>query len=109
MRFLVDAQLPPALARRIAASGHEAEHVVDCGLVMAGDGAIERYAANTGAVVVTKDADFAVRKALRGTEPAVIWIRFGNTRKAELLRRMDVCFPDAVAALQNGEKLIEIT
>ncbi len=29
MRFLVDAQLPPALARWLAANGHAAEHVAD--------------------------------------------------------------------------------
>jgi predicted nuclease of predicted toxin-antitoxin system len=27
MRFLVDAQLPPGLARYLAVRGHEAEHV----------------------------------------------------------------------------------
>jgi len=32
MRFLVDAQLPPALARTLEAGGHEAEHVADIGL-----------------------------------------------------------------------------
>lgn len=32
MRFLVDAQLPPALARWLAAQGHEAEHVGDIGM-----------------------------------------------------------------------------
>ena len=30
MRFLVDAQLPPALARWLAQEGHEAEHVFYC-------------------------------------------------------------------------------
>ena len=35
MRFLVDAQLPPALARRIEAFGHVAEHVTECGLASA--------------------------------------------------------------------------
>ena len=34
MRFLVDAQLPPALARWLAGRGHTAEHVAD--LMMAG-------------------------------------------------------------------------
>jgi len=29
VRFLVDAQLPPALARLIDGQGHEAEHVTD--------------------------------------------------------------------------------
>ncbi len=31
MRFLIDAQLPPALAR-LEAGGYEAEHVADIGL-----------------------------------------------------------------------------
>jgi len=33
MRFLIDARLPPALARWLTEQGHEAEHVFDCGLV----------------------------------------------------------------------------
>ena len=32
MKFLVDAQLPPALARRLREAGHEAQHVEDIGL-----------------------------------------------------------------------------
>jgi predicted nucleotidyltransferase len=35
VRFLVDAQLPPALARRPEGLGHIAEHVVDHGMVSA--------------------------------------------------------------------------
>ncbi|WP_397220135.1 DUF5615 family PIN-like protein [Nocardioides sp. AE5] len=31
MRFLIDTQLPPALARLLVSRGHEAEHVVDIG------------------------------------------------------------------------------
>ncbi|MGE0592105.1 MAG: DUF5615 family PIN-like protein [Vicinamibacterales bacterium] len=31
MRFLVDAQLPPVLARRLESLGHRAEHVADQG------------------------------------------------------------------------------
>ena len=37
VRFLVDAQLPPALARRLEAWGHVAEHVVDLGMADAPD------------------------------------------------------------------------
>lgn len=35
MRFLVDAQLPPALARWLCANGHEAVHVGDLGMLAA--------------------------------------------------------------------------
>ncbi len=37
MKFLVDAQLSPALARWIATQGHHATHVFDLGLQTADD------------------------------------------------------------------------
>lgn len=37
MRFLVDAQLPPALARWLVERSHEAEHVFDLGMIKASD------------------------------------------------------------------------
>ena len=64
MRFLVDAQLPPALARRIEALGHSADHVFDSGLTTASDHAIRAHAAKIGAVIVTKDEDFAIHRLL---------------------------------------------
>lgn len=39
MRFIVDAQLPPALAAWLIAQGHEAVHVFDLDLTRA-DGAV---------------------------------------------------------------------
>jgi len=63
MRFLVDAQLPPALAHRLAAMGHEAEHVADRGMQTASDAAIWSSALASSTAIVTKDEDFAQRKA----------------------------------------------
>jgi predicted nuclease of predicted toxin-antitoxin system len=37
MRLLVDAQMPPALARWLTSLGHQAEHVADIGLLAASD------------------------------------------------------------------------
>jgi predicted nuclease of predicted toxin-antitoxin system len=107
VRFLVDAQLPAALARRLEALGHFAEHVADRGLVSASDEAIRAYAAGVGAVIVTKDEDFAMRRLLTGG-PAVVWLRVGNTRKAALLARVETDLPTIVAALERGETLIEV-
>ena len=81
MRFLVDAQLPPALARRLEEWGHVAEHVVDVGMTAAPDHRIREYAAAVGACIVTKDEDFAVWRLLHHG-PAVVWLRVGNTRVA---------------------------
>jgi predicted nuclease of predicted toxin-antitoxin system len=37
MQFLIDAQLPPALARWLVGQGHTASHVLDLGLERADD------------------------------------------------------------------------
>lgn len=63
MTFLVDAQLPPALARWLSGQGHEAHHVEDVGLRDADDGPIWAHALSVGAVILTKDEDFAERAA----------------------------------------------
>lgn len=108
MRFLVDAQLPPALARWIVSQGHEAEHVADCGLDTASDAAIWDYAAAAGAVIVTKDEDFAQRKIVEGQGPRVAWLRLPNTRRRDLLAAFAKLLPLLLAALERGEELIEI-
>ena len=108
MRFLVDAQLPPALARWLTDLGHAAEHVADCGLARTEDVAIWRYAAETGAIIVTKDEDFALRKVIEEGGPPVVWIRLGNTRRRELLQWFETMLPSVLAALERGETLVEI-
>lgn len=108
MRFLVDAQLPPALARWLSAAGHEANHVGDIGLGGASDHAIWNYALETGAVVVSKDEDFVQRKTLGNGGPPIVWVRVPNTRKRELLAWFETMLPEILAALERGEHLIEV-
>jgi predicted nuclease of predicted toxin-antitoxin system len=108
MRFLVDAQLPPALARRLAELGHEAEHVADRQLAAASDSQIWDFALRTGAVIISKDEDFAQRKVLLDDGPRVVWIRLPNTRRRELLAWFDSALPTVLSALERGEGLIEL-
>jgi predicted nuclease of predicted toxin-antitoxin system len=108
VRFLVDAQLPPALARWLTAAGHTSEHVFDCELTTASDDVIWDHAVQTTAVLITKDEDFASRRALAEGPPTVVWVRFGNTRRRGLLARMNMALPDIVAAIERGDTLIEI-
>lgn len=67
MKFLIDAQLPPALVGWPREREHEAKHVSDVDLLAATDAAIARYAEANACVLVTKDEDFA---ALRMPDPA---------------------------------------
>jgi len=65
VKFIVDAQLPPALSRYIRSVGHDCEHVADVGLRDADDSPIWRHADAHGQVIVATDEDFAVRKVLQ--------------------------------------------
>ncbi|HUI22634.1 MAG TPA: DUF5615 family PIN-like protein [Methylocella sp.] len=108
MRFLVDAQLPPAHAQWLAGKGHEAEHVADKQMEAASDAAILDFALRASAAIITKDEDFAQRKVLTENGPVVIWIRLPNTRRRELLTRFETALPDVLWALGRDETLIEV-
>lgn len=106
MRFLVDEQLPPALARWIEVRGHSAVHVRDVGLQAAPDDAIWRFAVEHGCVIVTKDEDFAERRG-RQDGPPILWLRLGNSTMRELEVRMERIWLDVVTWLEQGEAVVE--
>jgi predicted nuclease of predicted toxin-antitoxin system len=85
MRFLVDAQLPPALARWLSARGHPSDHVADLGMDAAADRVIWQWAERERAGIVTKDEDFAVSRIAHDSDT-----------------------PQVVDSLERGESLIEI-
>ena len=60
MTFLIDAQLPPALADWLILQGHIAQHVDEIGLRNADDVEIWNHALVSGAIIITKDEDFAL-------------------------------------------------
>ena len=108
MRFLVDNQLPAALAAWLREQGHEAEHVLDLQLAQAKDNPIWQHAQSRGAVIVSKDEDFAewVRRGRPG--PAVVWLRLGNSTRRELLAWIAPRWPTVMIRLQEGARLIEV-
>ena len=108
MRFLVDAQLPPALAAYLIYQGHEAHHVAELGLVCARDREIWDHATAQDAIIVTKDEDFVTMRALRPQGPPIVWIRIGNVTKLSLLRRFAAAFPAILIALERGETIVQI-
>ncbi len=108
MRFIVDAQLPPALAARLVEAGHEAEHVTRLGRRGVSDEAIWRYAKETNAVILSKDRDFADLAFHTGDGPAVVWIRLGNVTRDRLWRALEPRLPSIAGAVTAGERLIEL-
>ena len=108
MKFLVDANLPPALARWLASEGHDARHVSDLGIEAMPDRAIWQRARDLGACIVTKDEDFVLLQALDRAGPPVVWVRIGNAVRTVLLQRIPGLWPEVVSAIERGEKIVEV-
>lgn len=108
MKFLVDANLPPALAHWLVSEGHEAHHVIDLGLESKSDREIWKHACDIDACIVTKDEDFVLLSALNRAGPAIVWIRIGNAVRNVLLNRLPALWPDVMSAIERGEKIIEV-
>jgi predicted nuclease of predicted toxin-antitoxin system len=108
MRFLVDTQLPPLLARYLNSLGHEAEHTAELGLASAPDRDVWRYAVTNAAILITKDEDFVTIRALANEGLAVLWVRIGNSTRQVLVERFAAAWPAVTSALARGETVIEI-
>lgn len=108
MRFLIDAQLPPALASLFIDAGHEAVHVADIGMLAANDQEIGEYAVEAGMIIVTKDEDFVTMRRLFRRAPSLVWVRIGNTTSRVLRMRMKPLMPEVLAALAAGEEIVEV-
>ena len=110
MKFLVDAQLPPALVRWLREAGHEAIHVDEVGLLNAGDYTIWQYVLQNEFVLLTKDEDFAARSASAGDEPrpVVVWLRVGNTSNRVLRGWIEQRLSAILALIEKNNPLIEV-
>jgi predicted nuclease of predicted toxin-antitoxin system len=108
VRFLIDGQLPPALAVRLNAIGHGALHIYDVGLGNSGDSEIWERARDDGRVIITNDEDFVALADRESNGPAVLWVRVGNTTNRALWSALLPRLPEIVAAFESGERVVEV-
>ncbi|MEJ0060954.1 MAG: DUF5615 family PIN-like protein [Terricaulis sp.] len=108
MRFIVDQQLPPALAAWLRSRGHQADHVRDIGLRDADDGEVWNHAERLNAVIVTKDHDFVARRSARTDGPAIVWLRVGNSTTPRLLTWIEPKWPGVDVALSEDVAIVEV-
>ena len=108
MKFLVDAQRPPALAEWLCKTGYEAHHVRDVALRDADDAEIRAYASRTGAMVVTKDCDFVPTNETQEKVIQVVWVRIGNATTRAVLERIQTAWPQLLAHPNEGTQLVEL-
>ena len=108
MKFLVDQQLPPALAKFLQGKRHTAQHVRELGLREADDRVIWRHATENGMVLVSKDEDFYFLASIPGNTVKLLWVRIGNCRTKTLLESFQIQLPLAIAAFESGSLIVEI-
>ena len=108
MRFLVDAQLPPALARWLGERSLSATPARESGLRESDDGSIWNFATAGGWTVIIKDEDFVARCVGNPGAPAVVWLRLGNCTNRVLFAWLEPFLPEILRRLSAGEKLLEV-
>lgn len=108
MRFLVDAQLPARLARRLTEVGHDATHTLDLPEAnRTPDDEVANIADAEDRVLVSKDNDFRDSHLLHRTPKKVLIVATGNIANRELLALFDEHLEAIVAALDSAD-LVEL-
>ena len=107
MRFLVDANLPLTAVPLLQRFGHQAEHVRSLGLADAADAVIAARAKAAGAILLTRDLDFADMRRYPPAEHAgllVLRVR-EDVVAAEILRVLENFLRQTELPVQLGGRL----
>lgn len=107
MKFLIDANLPPAMALWLRQRGHEARYVDDVLPPPALDEQIWSEATSSSEIIISKDGDF-VLLAQRLEGPAVVWIRCGNLTLSVFEGWFGARSDEMAELLLAGERVVEL-
>ena len=108
MNFLIDANLPRRLARRLTQLGHASAHISEWLPSDAADDLIWRLAVERRYVIITKDADYL--HLARSGHPAtpLLWLRIGNCDVLQAVALVEEHLPAIEATLATGQMIIEL-
>jgi predicted nuclease of predicted toxin-antitoxin system len=107
LKFIIDTQLPPKLARFLATKGSDAIHTTffpDGHLLQ--DKEIRAIAIQEHRIIITKDNDFFDSYLAQGAPPCVLLLQFGNIKNNELLAYFDQEFKYIEALFDGGAELV---
>jgi len=104
VKFIIDAQLPPALADWLVKLGSDAQHVEELGLREADYAEIRDFAHQLGAAVITKDRDFSPP----GSGIFIVWVRIGNSSNRVLFQKIEAVWPSVLEHFASGVEVVEI-
>jgi predicted nuclease of predicted toxin-antitoxin system len=108
VKFLIDNQLPKALAEHLRARGQDCQHVLEAGLAHASDISICRYAEAQDRILISKDEDFLYLCNLPTSKIRLVWVRLGNCRTTVLLAAFDRLWSTIESCFATGDRIVEI-
>ena len=108
MRFIIDSQLPPALAGWLSEAGHDARHVTSIGLGAADDPTVWRYALENDVALITKNEGFIGRGRQSQRSPIIVLLRVGNTSCRSMRLWLAPQLPQIIDWSSQGHRLIEV-
>jgi len=105
----LDAHLAPGICAWLASEFElNATPLHELGLHDADDSEIFQAAREAGAVIMSKDADFADLVTRLGPPPSVLWLTCGNTTNAGLREFLGRTLGEALQLLHSGEPLVRL-
>ncbi len=109
MKFIIDAQLSPHLAKWLTQTFElEAYSVSYLNMISASDIEIFDYAKKENAIVITKDEDFVQLLYRLGSPPKIIWLTFGNTTNERVKNILNKNIQQIIQQLEHAD-LVEIS
>ena len=108
MKFLVDNQLPKALAEHLRARGHDCQHVLEAGLADAPDISLCRFTEAQDRILISKDEDFVFLSNQPKSKIKLVWVRLGNCRTPTLLAAFDRFWPTIESCFAAGDRIVEL-
>ena len=108
MHFLIDEQLPAALAGRLEAEGLKATHISTVLGFGASDEDVAKVAERLNAILMTKDADFVHMSAGQTLSCQIVWVRLGNMSTQALWTLLHPVLPQILLELRRGERVVQL-
>lgn len=110
MKFIVDTQLPPKLARYLQSKGHDCIHTThfDDGRLLK-DTEIILIAVEHSRTIITKDSDFSDYYYLNGSPPKILLLQFGNISNNDLIEYFDKYLNVVIKAFEKGSDYVQFS
>lgn len=107
LKFIVDTQLPPALAKFLNTKGWDVVHTTyfPNGHLLK-DEEIRKIAVSEGRIIITKDSDFFDLYIAKGIPPPVLLLQFGNIKNSDLTTYFEQEFGNIQLLFEGGAEVV---